>query len=913
MKKRNFTTLLALALVSGTLVLASCGGPDTPNSTGGTGPASSSSTPDANVDEDGLEIINDALAADGSFDFSNEDWHEKTKITAALERYTMQNFTGGIPLYDDSASEAFSKRFNPKSDTYITNYGFGVMEGTLVPDGEMYNGPIVEAREQYKSYFHGYTNTDSGTFNGWDATGSDVSDRHSMITSGYYGVEMNATKDGYAWKGELARDAYPVMVVKSSEDDPGTEVVITGEDDPNIDKTSVYWRVYLHVGAGYEYKAVPGSKWANKAEFDGRQVQVEDYITPFKAMLDNKLVRYSNLITDASGFYKAADYVYDSNGSKSWETSGIGIQINKELSNEEYGVIDFRFIQPKSAATARTNLSSSLYSPIPQDFLDAIGGAKNFGVKGTTAANTFDNFLCFGAYIPVEWQSQKELIYTKNEDYYDADRYTLPGYTEVVYSGANADDLAWKDFKENKLDECTVPVSALVNKETYEKTYRTEGSTIIKINLNTCNKSEWKYFFGPNGKVFKHNADVVDKGTGKWSGVKDIMSNHDFLLGFFFAIDRKSLAETAGRNPAISYLSNAYMIDPTGRESYRDSEEGKAVVQEWIDVAGNEYCYNRDVAASLFHKAGEALIRDYGWEAGEEMTIQGFYRYQSTIDNLGRYISQQVADIFNDACADLGLTLNIDLKVGGTQYTDTYTLMDHGEFDFAEGAVSGNVLDPLNFMSTCSSSASLHQGFNLNWGRPTTHLSSRPAVYTPAGEEGELHWSFDALWSASQGFSVVNKGVTKELGSNQRFIGPDMTDDETGYTSSSKEITFLMDFPDQARNEDGDLLYEFEAKPSQMAFLPSDEGNTIQGGYYFNGATVVTNNSGWLEVHMPLSEVIDDCQRIATAEKKTVVGFTVQFYLVYRIFPGTEKQLLKTMIVTANATLAELGIDPIEA
>ena len=63
MKKRNFTTLLALALVSGTLVLASCGGPDTPNSTGGTGPASSSSTPDANVDEDGLEIINDALAA----------------------------------------------------------------------------------------------------------------------------------------------------------------------------------------------------------------------------------------------------------------------------------------------------------------------------------------------------------------------------------------------------------------------------------------------------------------------------------------------------------------------------------------------------------------------------------------------------------------------------------------------------------------------------------------------------------------------------------------------------------------------------------------------------------------------------------------------------------------------------------
>lgn len=909
MKNRKLSSLLGLLVVGGSLVLASCGDPGT---TPGSSDTSSEGT-GTQYDENGLEIIEDPNAANGAYDFSNLDWKEKTKITAALESYAMNNFTGGIPLYDDSSSEAFSKRVTPKSTKYITNYGFGTMEGTLDPTGDMYNGPINEPREKYKSYFHGYTNVDSGTFNAWDSSGSDVSDRHSMITSGYYGVEMNATKDGYQWKGELARDAYPVML-KVDADGNQTEIKITGEDDPNLDVTSVYWRVYLHVGKGYEYKAVPGSKWANNDKYDGREVKIEDYITPFKAMLDNRLIRYSNLIIDSSGFYKAADYVYNSSGDKSWEESGIGIQINKELSNSEYGVIDFRFIQPHSAATARTALSSTLYSPIPQEFLDDIGGAKNFGVKGATAANTFDNFLCFGPFVPVEWQSGKELIYEKNKNHYEASRYTFEGYTEVVYNGANADDLAWQDFKANKLDECTVPVSALANHETYEKTYRTEGSTIIKINLNTTTKNEWKYFFGKNGIVYKHDDKVADSGTGKWGGVKDIMSNRNFLLGFFFSIDRKSLAETAGRNPEIGYLSNAYMIDPTGKESYRDSAAGKEVVKEWTDLAGNEYCYNQDLAASFFKKAGEDLIKQ-GWQSGEEITIQGYYRYQSTIDNLGKYIKQGVADVFNRACADLGLSLNIDLQVGGTNYTDTYTIMDHGEFDFAEGAVSGNVLDPLNFMSTCSSSSSLHQGFNLNWGRPTSHLSHQPAVYNPEGTpEGEsVHWSFDALWSASQGFTVVKDGTSRELGSNQRFLGPQQTDESTGFLAPKDSVVFLMDFPDEARDEDGDLLYSFDPKPSDMGFFPNDDASSVQGGYYFNTATVVTNANGFLEVHMPLGDVKDYCKRIAGAEKVTITNFTVQFYLIYHVFPGTSSELTKTMIVTANARLADLGIDPISA
>lgn len=913
---KTLRALLGLFLAGSAMTLASCG--DNPSST--SKPDSSSPT-----SSETTGTVDDPLAAQGSFDFSSYDWQEKTKITAALEKYAMDNFTAGIPLYDDSSSEAFSQRVNPKSETYITNYGFGVMEGTLDPNGYMYSdSTIVEPREEYRSYFHGYTNTDSGTFNGWNATGSDVSDRMSMITSGYFGVEMNENLNGYTWKGELSKTAYPVMLELNSgrdffdDGDDATrfkETYITDENDPNVDKTGVYWRVYLHVGEGYSYKAVPGSKWENDPTYDGRNVVIEDYITPFKTMLDNGMVRATELMTDSSGFYGASNYRYGSSSTMEAWNSTVGIVVREDLCTEDYGVIDFRFISPHAATTARTALSSSLYSPIPSSFLTAIGGAANYGVRGSTENNRFDNFLCFGAYIPVEWQEQKELIYKKNEDYHDAARYSFNGYVEKVYTSDKADELAWADFKENKLDQCTIPVSALVKGESYGKTYRTQGSTIIKINLNTTTLDEWNYFFGPEGKVYKHtDPTIATKGNGKWNGVKDIMSNQDFLRGFFFAVNREDLAKTAGRNPATTYLSNAYMIDPTGKQAYRNSDAAKSVVAAYEMDAGNKFCYNPDLASQYFKRCGKTL-HDAGWE-NEEITIEGFYRYQSTIDNLGNYIKKDVADIFNKACAEYGLTLDIQLKIGGTSYTDTYTIMDHGEFDFAEGAVTGNVLDPLNFMSTCSSSASLNQGFNLNWGHPTNLLGSKPAVYTPVAEDGqeygELHWSFDALWTASQGFCVVENGETTELGANQRFIGPGQTDDNTMKTAKDDEILFIMDMPDGAFDENGDCYYSFDSL-EEMAILPNDDAGTSQGGYYFRSGKLVPGSemNGYIAISMPLGDVKSNCQSIADSIKRSVTRFTVQFYLTYTIFPGQPNELIKQMIVVSETTLESIGLEPI--
>lgn len=867
---------LLLALLSTGLVLTGCGGDNTTSSnTGGNNTGSSQTGTDQN---EYWSETDSGVNADGYADFSELDWREKSKILYSLEKYSMENFTGGIPLYDDASFEQFSKRITLPSTKYQTNYGFGTGYGTIDPTGDMYNGPISETVADWKSYFHGYTNTDSGTFNGWDSTGSDVTDRMAMITSGYFGVKANAANTSYNWVGSLSMTDAPIML-----DSEGNVI-----ENPSEDQTSQFWRVKVHTGKGYTYHTAPTSKY--KKDFDGREVVLDDYLTPFKAMLNNRLTRFAELVSDTSGFQGAMEYVYNTSAhSNPWEESGVGIQ-----KNEAEGAIDFTFIQPKSTSFARTSLSSSLYSPIPESFLERIGGAKNYGTYVSSSngsyRDVFDNILSIGAYIPEYWQKGKELVFKKNADYFEASDYHFDGYTEVIFEGDKADEQAYQAFLKNELDQVTIPVSQLKNHKNDERVYRTEGSTIIKLNLNTTTADEWEELFGENGTVYKHNK------KNYWD-TKAIMSNENFLTGVYFSINRKELADAAGRNPAMAYLSNAYMLDPSGTQSYRDSIYGKSVIHPYQEASGNEYCYSADLAQRYFKRAGQALIENGDYDRGDKITIVGLYRYQTTIDNLGNYIKSYVEDNFNAANREYGLTLELNLQVAGSQYTDAYTKMDHGEFDFAEGAVSGNVLNPLDFMSTISSTKSLNQGFCLNWGTPTDRLSNHPAIY-----EGK-RYSFDALWSASQGFTPLDNGVSSPIAGNQEIY--------EGTGTEAGKVVFKATYPEGATDEQGKSLYEFSAK--DVAVLFGTTANT-ETGYYVNDSKAVTFTQS-ANGYVKLTITKDAIQRLANQAASSSANpvqlnyFNLYFALVYKITRGNNV-ITKSVQITQTGRLSDFGMTP---
>ena len=888
---------LLLGLVGASMVLASCGG--TSSSTPGSSatPAASSAAEGGQSSQAGPESVTptpsstspvtpeeDYSPAYGTKDYSTASWQEKSKILASLETYTLRNHTGGIPLYDDASYEQFSQRAlnGLPSRKYLTNYGFGVGYGDFKGSRMMNTAEIDESVEEWKDYFHGYTSTDSGTFNGWDATGADVSDRMSMISSNYFGVKANKDYTSYSWVGSLSRDDAPIML-----DAKGNVVSEYGEED-----LSQFWRVRVHTGEGYTYHTAPTSKW--KSKYDGRQVKLEDYLTPFKAMLDNKLVRASELISDTSGFQGAMTYYYENTKTEdSW--SKVGIQLNREEN-----AIEFEFIQPQSMSRARTALSSMLYSPVPAEFLEDIKGAKNYGLRtsGSDNYSVFDNVLVFGAYIPEFWQKDNRLVYKSNEDYFEADDFHYAGYTEDVYAGETGPKNAYEAFQNNKLDEVSIPVEYLEAHKNDTNVLRTEGSTIIKLNVNSTTADEWEYYFGETGTITTH------KKKDYWSS-EALMANSDFLDGVYFSINRKELADAAGRNPATGYLSNAYMLDPTGTVSYRASDAGKSVLAPYVEASGNEYCYSRDLAGQYFRSAAETLIANGDYDRGDKITVRAVYRYQTTIDNLGKYIKKYIEETFNEYCDGL-LTLTYAPEVGGSNYTDAYTRMDHGEFDFAEGAISGNVLNPLDFMNTCSSVHNINQGFNLNWGHRTDIMGEDtvPCYYTDPYTGENLTWAYDALWNASQGFTPVDDGVATPVGYDQSI------------EESGNNIRYTCYFSQAAVDDDGESVYDFEIK--DFALISSANAGGFDGGYYysdykFSGKSVRqggnVSDDAYLFFDIPKSAIEANCKNVAKTEG-TQEYFSLYFTILYTIRLDSGISVTKTVNVNIGGALEDYGMRP---
>ena len=828
--------------------------------------------------------------ATGNFDYSAAGEETKGELLASLEKYALDNFTAGIPLYDDASYEQFSARIELPSTTYLTNYGFGTAYGEIDPDGVMYNATINESVDAWKSYFHGYTTVDSGTFNGWDSNGSDVSDRMSMIASGYFGVQANASNTDYSWVGSLSTTDAPIMITGLQ----GSEV-----QNPAEDQTSQFWRVKVHFGEGYTYRTADTSKW--KSKYDGRQVALEDYLTPFKAMLNGRLLRYADMVSDASGFQGAMEYVYNSElQSGAWEDSGVGIQIN-----EKEGAIDFAFIQPQSSAYARTALSSMFYSPVPEEFITDIGGgnfatgAKTYGARSSTDKyNCFDNILVFGPYIPEYWENQVRIVYKANDTYFEKDLYHYDGYTEDIFTGSDADTLAYKAFLNNQLDEVSIPVDELTVHRNDKNVLRTEGSTIIKLNINSTTNEQWEAFFGESGSV------TTTAKNNYWD-VKPIMSNEYFLNGFYYAMNREELAALSGRNAAIGYLSDAMVLNPNTMESFRSTKWGQKAIEERQQVAGNEQAYSRSVAETYFDAAGTQLLAEGSYRNGDTIEITGYFRYQTTIDNLGSYIKSYLEEAWNAVNVNKNgknLPLKVNLLVGGTTYEDTYTRMDQGQFDFAEGAITpSNIFNPIDYMSKCSSTTSISQGFNLNWGDPTDEINNdHPAVF-----DGKK-WSYDALVSVARGCTFVDDGEIKAVADNQQM----------SLDSANSRIHWQATYPATATDDYGNSVIKFEIRDLAIMGGPTA---TPTSGYYLNDKSAYSINidlNGYINIYVDFDEVKSIVNKMRAYE--TVNYFSLYFSLTYSIdlskidldntSQSSNAVITKSIVVNAVAKCDDFGL-----
>jgi len=763
-----------------------------------------------------------AAKADGAYSYVYSSGEERTKILGVLEKYAVENKLTGLTLYGDGGYVMYSPDVQKGTNTYIPGYGFGaIAEGRITAD------LAGESNAAWKRYYHTFEVDDPKNILYMNDKGSVVGDLVGYVSSAYYDTEMSETGDSYDWVADQSLEARPIPV------------------NPDARGYTATYKIPVRVGADFKY-ATTSEKYAS---FNGREVQLEDYITPYKVYYTQAygMARGAENLTGSSAIKGSKTYYAASKKEfvqSAWDNIGIKAYVEGGVS-----YLEFTFEQGCTPFYAMYYLASSMFAPVPEDFLKAIGGGdltqgiKNWGVSSSDKSESIvDHWLSTGPFVFERWDEGQQIVFKKNAFYHDRGRYQVDGVHFNILTAAKTDkEAALKEFLANKIHSCGVPSTKLEEYKNDPRTTMTSDSSTYKLNLNTCTQDVWEELFGESGTITQ--TPIADY----WQ-CEPAMANKDFVSGLSFAIDRKSYAESLGRTPTVNYFGSTYMQDPEAGISYNTTDEHKAAVAG-LQEGTDGYGYSLEKAKASFKAASDQLIADGTYKAGDTIELEIAWQESSDEEIYHNPIAKYITDAWN-AC---GSPLKIDVKfwVGAVWSDVYYNKMMLGQFDIGFGSISGNSYNPLNFLEVLKSDNS--SGFTLNWGLDT-NVCDGTLVYD------QKAWSFDALWTAAdQGAYVVE-------GTNSPVFGFENCE---CYVNANGEVVVegdanTLDFKDEAGNT-----------------LIHTEINTVVMYGYLDAAV----SSNYAEVECDKLEVSEDGKHFkATFSAENAETFKRAVYAEYGYF-----------------------------
>ncbi len=760
-------------------------------------------------------VVNPTKQA-GVYSYADASYDEKAKILGTLEKYAVDNYLTGITLFSDGGRVVYNSRYTPKPSKYVVGYGWGTER-----EGEL-TGTLPDALGGKSDYYQIGTTLVTNRADAMNATGSDVSTLSGYITSAYFGTRLKETNDGYEWYPILATCNEPIALEENGTDDNGYTQVKVANDATQSDR----WRIYVRTGQNGSYKTnAPKYKTASKIsafqKYDGKYVEAEDYLTPFKWMLTsaNGQVRGAELLDGVSGFAGASDYYAASS-----DKSALGDKIYNESAWDEYMVkghnivmgsddngtyIDFKLTVPCTQFYAKYYLSSSLYSPMPAEILKEY---PKYGTEPSASERLDQTTISCGAYYISERPGVNSLTVSRNENFigqiYDKDssdnaieKLSDDSQPRKIYNIAGfqwsqiEDSARESNFLGGKVDSYSPTkdtLSKYINGSGIDEggvswhSYQTEAESTFKINVNSLNSTEWKKLFGTSGTIYAHSAAETNKYTDQ-RDVRSYMTDKNFLDFLSFGLDRKTVAESRGKTPTQDYFANAYICDPEEGTVYNNTDYHKAALADrHYDTYGYDATDAADALTECIRKTiapnKDKLPKNSNGKTQVIVTMNWMNTtdvkdYGDVFDSITTIFKDVVSKKFGNA-----YELVIDQQNGTSDYNAVYDKMKHGEFDLGFGAISGNTMSPLNFLEVLKSDNS--SGFTLNWGTDTSEVSN-DIVY-----DGKV-WSFDSLWNAGNTVAVLN--------SEAKVATPTASDyDMTTWASDSakESVSYTIAFDD---------------------------------------------------------------------------------------------------------------------
>lgn len=734
-----------------------------------------------------------ALPADGARSFVFEDGDTKTEILAALEKYAVEQKLTGLTLYGDGGYVLYNPDVVKPVQNYVPGFGFGILSS-----GSIKADLAGESKAEWKRYYHSFETSDPGSLNYMDDKGSVVGDLIGYVADGYFATYLNDEGNGYDWVGSLATVDRPIPV----DENAATHLATT-------------FKFPVKVGSALKYSTL-SEKYS---KYNNREVALKDYLTPYQIYYTQSYgLQRSAENLDGSGSLKGAAALYNAtkNGfsQEAWDAFP-GVKAFEE-GGKSY--LQFQFNQPCNAFYAMYYLSSSMFAPVPEEFIKEIGGgdlANGVATWGkSNEAGTLspkDHWLSTGPYTVEAWDKNQQIVFKRNANWDDGEHYKIAGVHLNILSAAGQDpEAALKEFEANKIHACSIPSTKLKDYMNDPRATTTADSSTYKLNLNTCDEATWESLFGVNGSV-------TQTPKSQYWKVEPAMHNKDFVDGLSFALNRKELAESLGRTATANYFGSAYMSDPESGIAYNNTQEHKDAVASLVgEAAGtDEYGYSLQAAKTSFKKAAEQLIADGVYKKGDTIEIEIAWQTQSQISNTHDPIKKYYEDAFNTA--DNPLKLSVKSWVGAVWSDVYYAKMMTGQFDIGFGSISGNIYNPLNFLEVLKSDNS--SGFTLNWGLDTNSVDGN-LVY-----DNQV-WSFDALWTAADQGAYVVQGQKAAL---------DFTAISEGYEFNADgdlEVSVLAHLEDI----DGDILtyfaglvlYGYDDKQTYTEFKCKDFGKKFE-------------------------------------------------------------------------------------
>ena len=710
-------------------------------------------------DEDRLNYVNPnptlkTVATEDAqwFDYSNGSAEEKTIIVGELEKYLLNNHLTGLPLCSDGGYIKYSDRVVLPTATkkdcngndivingttrheHIYGYGFGeISEGKL--QGEL-TGDV-----EFPSYYHKYEEKDplslnESIHNYWD------NPLTAYVTNVFFNTRLSANKMTYEWfpslaseENKLSNGTYRPLPLKVLDD--GSKSIIY---NPSKNEEFSNYRIYVRTGEGVLYNTL--STKEEIKEYKGRQVQLEDYITPYKEIHNqsNNIIRGSNNLSGMASIKGMEEYYYATSegyNQEAWDNVGL-----KPGEDSKGTYIDFELRVKCTPFYAMYYLSNIIYTPIPKSFVDLVGGYANLFSFVNDTYTPVDTTLSVGPYCVEQWNKNESIVFKKNELIADEinggnHRYQIPGIHVAIYEqAANDQNFGYNLFKNGLIDSAGIPLENSQEEANAKGTQTTSSGSITSLSINSCDQQMWEYLFGENGTIKKTNKEDY------WD-VKPAMSNDNFLKGIHLSINRKEFAEKRGVTPSIDLFGDACSVDFESFTPYNKTQVHKDALLSYYGSKKliDSYGYDFDLAVNYFNKAATELLQTGAYKEGDVIEIEICWQAQSQANERGKEIEQYIEKAFNDErVCNNKLSLNINTTFTQVWSDVYYEKTMCGQFDISLAGYPGSSnFNIAHYMEAFKSDNS--SGFTLSWGEDTN------STETLIDYDGKK-FTYDALWRA---------------------------------------------------------------------------------------------------------------------------------------------------------------------